>query len=85
MGLLVVRGLLRDLRNAARTVNGLADTVALGEGDWREGDRVFLRISATALERGLAGLVLVWKDRTLQNDPNAEFPRKSALPFPAVS
>jgi hypothetical protein len=76
MGLLVVRGFLQDVPNAARTVNGFADTAPLGGGDWREGDRVFLRIPAAALDQGLAGLVLVWKDRTLQPDPNNEFPRK---------
>jgi hypothetical protein len=84
MGLLVVRGFLFDVENSVRTVNGLADTVPLGGGDWREGDRVFLRIPAAQLDLGLAGLVLVWKDRTLQNDPQVDFPRHSALPFPAI-
>jgi hypothetical protein len=70
--------------NAGRTVNGFADIVTLGGGDWREGDRVFLRIPAAALDRGLPGLVFGWKDRTLQTDPSAEFPRHSALPVPAV-
>ena len=76
MGLLVARAFVWDVPNAARTVNGLADTVGLGGGDWREGDRVFLRIPAAALDQGVAGLVLVWKDRTLQTDPSNEFPRK---------
>ena len=53
-------------------------------GDWREGDRVFLRIPAAALAEGWPGLVLGWKDRTLQTDPNLEFPRRSALPFPVI-
>jgi hypothetical protein len=84
MGLLVVRSPLGDVRNGDLTASGPADTVPLGGGDWREGDRVFLRISAAALDRGLAGLVLGWKDRTLQTDPNADFPRRSALPFPVI-
>jgi hypothetical protein len=84
MGVLVARAYLWDVPNAARTVNGLADVVGLGGGDWREGDRVFLRIPAAQLDRGLAGLVLVWKDRILQTDPSAEFPRHSALPFAAI-
>jgi len=83
-GLLDVRSPLWDVRNGDRTASGPADTVPLGGGDWREGDRVFLRIAAGALDRGLAGLVLGWKDRTLQTDPNAEFPRRSALPFPVI-
>ena len=45
---------------------------------------MFLRISAAALDRGLSGLVLGWKDRTLQTDPDVELPRRSALPFPVV-
>jgi hypothetical protein len=84
MGLLVVRSPLWDVRNGDLTASGPADTVPLGGGDWREGDRVFLRISAATLDRGLAGLVLGWKDRTLQTDPNVEFPRRSALPFPVI-
>ena len=69
MGLLVVRSMVEYIWNAARTVNGPADTTPLGGGDWREGDRVFLRIPAATLGQGLAGLVLGWKDRKLQVDP----------------
>ena len=82
--LLVARSPLWDVRNGDVTSSGRADTVPFGGGDWREGDRVFLRIPAAALDRGLAGLVLGWKDRTLQTDPNAEFPRRSALPLPVI-
>jgi hypothetical protein len=84
MGLLVVRSPLWDVRDGDLTASGRADTVPLGGGDWREGDRVFLRIPAAALGPGLAGLVLGWKDRTLQTDPNGEFPRRSALPVPVI-
>jgi hypothetical protein len=84
MGLLVARSPLWDVRNGDLTASGPADTVPLGGGDWREGDRVFLRIPAAALERALPGLVLGWKDRTLQNDPDTEFPKRSGLPFPIV-
>jgi hypothetical protein len=84
MGVLVARAFLWDVQNVARTANGLADVVGLGGGDWREGDRVFVRIPAATLDRGLAGLVLVWKDRVLQTDPQVDFPRHSALPFPAI-
>jgi hypothetical protein len=84
MGLLVVRSPLWDTRNGGVTASGPADTVPLSGGDWREGDRVFLRISAAALDRGLPGLVLGWKDRTLSPDPDIEFPRRSALPLPVV-
>jgi hypothetical protein len=85
MGLLVVRSPLWDVRNGAVTSSGLADTVPLGTvGDWRDGDRVFIRVSAGMLARGTSGLVLGWKDRTLKPDPDTEFPRRSALPFPLI-
>jgi hypothetical protein len=84
IGLLVVRSPLWDTRNGGLTASGPADAVPLSGGDWREGDRLFLRISAAALDRGLPGLVLGWKDRTLTPDPDTEFPRRSALPFPVV-
>jgi hypothetical protein len=86
MDLLVARSPLWDIRNGAQTSSGPADTAPLdGSGDWREGDRLFLRISAAALERGLPGLVLGWKDRTLQPDPDSEMlPRRSSLPLPVV-
>jgi hypothetical protein len=84
IGLLVVRSPLRDVRDGDLTPSGPADTVPFGGGDWREGDRVLLRVPAAALERGVPGVVLAWKDRTLQTDPDAEFPRRSALPLPLV-
>jgi hypothetical protein len=84
MGLLVVRSPLWDIRNGDVTASGVADTVPFGGGDWREGDRVFVRVPAAVLTRGAAGLVLGWKDRTRQPDMDGEFPRRSALPFPVV-
>lgn len=84
LDLLVARSPLWDIRNGDVTASGPADTVPLGGGDWREGDRVVVRVSATVLARGAAGLVLGWKDRTLRPDPNGEFPRRSALPLPVV-
>jgi hypothetical protein len=85
MELLVVRSPLWDIRDGAQTSSGAADTVPLDGGDWREGDRLFLRVSAAALDRGLPGLILGWKDRTLQSDPDSEFLlRRSSLPLPIV-
>jgi hypothetical protein len=84
MGILVARSPLWDVRNGDRTSSGPADTVPYSGGDWREGDRVFLRIPVAALDRGVPGLVLGWKDRTLQTDPNAEFPRRSSLSPPLI-
>jgi hypothetical protein len=85
MGILVARSPLWDVRNGDRTSSGPADTVPYSGGDWREGDRVFLRIPVAALERGVPGLVLGWKDRTLQTDPDGgEFPRRSSLAPPLI-
>jgi hypothetical protein len=84
LGLLVVRSPLWDVQNGGVTASGMADTVPLNGGDWREGDRVFIRVPAAALARGTPGLVLGWKDRKLQTDPDTEFPRRSALPLPII-
>jgi hypothetical protein len=84
IGLLVVRSPLWEVRDGDVTASGRADTVPLGGGDWREGDRVFIRVSTATLARGASALVLGWKDRTLKPDPDVEFPRRSALPFPIV-
>ncbi len=84
LGLLVARSPLWDVRNGDVTASGVADTVPLAGGDWREGDRVFLRVSAARLAEGAPGIVLGWKDRTLRTDPDAEFPHRSALPLPLV-
>jgi hypothetical protein len=84
-GLLVVRSLVWDLPNGGQSVNGPADVAPLGGvGDWREGDRVFLRVHASVLDRGVPGLVLGWKDRKLLPDPDTELPKRSALPFPII-
>jgi hypothetical protein len=84
LDILAARSPLWDVRDGDQTSSGRADTVPFGSGDWREGDRVFLRIPAAKLAQGVPGVVLGWKDRTLQNDPNAEFPRRSSLPLPVI-
>jgi hypothetical protein len=84
--MLVVRSLVEVVRNGDRTPNGPADMAlpGQGDGDWREGDRVFLRVTGRPPGR-LPGVVLGWKDRTLQSDPDVlELPRRSALPLPIV-
>lgn len=84
LGLLVVRSQVSAVRDGDLTPNGWADTAPAGAGDWREGDRVLLRIPASGLDR-VPPLVLGWKDRTLQPDPDGEIlPRRSSLLFPRV-
>jgi hypothetical protein len=84
IGILVVRSTVAVTRNGGLSPSGLADTAPLGAGDWREGDRVLLRVPAGQLGRPLPRLVLAWKDRMLQSDPDAEFPRRSSLPLPLI-
>jgi hypothetical protein len=85
VGLLVARSQVRAVRNGALAASGLADTAPLADGDWREADRVLLRVPVAALDRP-PRLVLGWKDRTLQPDPDGSdfFPRRSSLPLPLI-
>jgi hypothetical protein len=69
--ILDVRSGIDVIVNGDVTANGPADaalTPVTPSGDWREGDRVFLRISLATLRAGAPGLVLGWKDRTLRWD-----------------
>jgi len=84
VGILVVRSPVATIRNGDMTPNGLADTGRFAGGDWRDADRILLRVSGDRLGRALPGLVLGWKDRTLQEDPEGEFPRRSSLPRPFI-
>jgi hypothetical protein len=74
--------------NGAVTTNGPADLspVRTGDGDWREGDRVLIRVPGAVLAAGPAPLLLGWKDRTFQEGgPDLETPRgRAATPFPLV-
>ena len=84
MDLLVVRSPLWDVRDGDLTSSGRADTVPFGSGDWREGDRVFLRIPAAALGRGVRRARAGVEGPDAPDDPNAEFPRRSSLPLPVI-
>jgi hypothetical protein len=78
--LLVIRSEVETTTNGALTASGPADAAphaGSGIGDWREGDRLYVRLTAARLQAGVPGLVLGWKDRTLRPDPDAEFPRAS--------
>jgi hypothetical protein len=61
---LVARSLVPTIPDAAVTPNGPADRATDSSiGDWREGDRVFVRVTLEALRAGAPGIVLGWKDR----------------------
>jgi hypothetical protein len=67
---LVARSPVESLANADTTPSGAADRATSNVGDWREGDRVFIRVPVARLQAGTPGLVLGWKDRTLKPDPD---------------
>jgi hypothetical protein len=61
---------LETTRNGGVTARGLADvapTAARG-ADWRDGDRVYLRVSRATLAAGAPPVVLGWKDRITRAD-----------------
>jgi hypothetical protein len=61
--LLVIRSLVETMVDAATTPRGRADASPHWAGEWREGDRLFVRLPVAALRAGPPRLVLSWKDR----------------------
>ena len=86
VALLVVRSPVEVIVDGGVSPNGPADAArhpGNGSGDWREGDRVLFRLPLATLRDGAAALVLGWKDRQLQPDPDGtEFPRRASLAVP---
>jgi hypothetical protein len=68
---LVARSQVDYVANGTVTANGPAD-VSPWIGDWREGDRLLIRLSLEALQRGPVSVVLGWKDRVLRDDPKGD-------------
>ncbi len=66
----VARSPVESLRDADTTTAGPADRATTNVGDWRQADRLFIRVPAAGLQAGLPGIVLGWKDRTLKSDPD---------------
>jgi hypothetical protein len=81
---LVARSLIDSLANGDTSTQGPADRATTNVGDWREADRVFIRVPVAAPPGGFPGLVLVWKDRLLKPDPDGgQFEmRRSRLELP---
>ena len=78
----VARSTIENLPDADTTTAGPADKAMTNVGDWREADRVFIRIPAARLQSGAPAIVLGWKDRTLKSDPdggNGDDRRRSHL------
>lgn len=66
----VARSPVESLTNGDSTTAGAADRATSNVGDWREADRVFIRVPVARLQGGVPGIVLGWKDRTLKPDPD---------------
>ena len=80
LGFLVARSPGDAVPRGTVTSNGVAD-VGIWTGDWREVDRVFMRVSLAALRRDRTSIVLGWRDRTLRDRPDAnvdDLPRRIA-------
>jgi hypothetical protein len=63
--LLVIRSPVETMVDAATTPRGRADVSPHWAGEWREGDRVFVRLPVARLRAGPPRLVLSWKDRVV--------------------
>jgi hypothetical protein len=63
LAFLVVRSLVEVMVDGASTPHGMADVSPHWAGEWREGDRLLVRIPQATLGAGLPSLLLSWKDR----------------------
>lgn len=71
---LVARSQVDVISDGGITTNGLADLSPAEAGEWREGDRVFIRFAVATLRAGaVPGVVLAWKDRIVRPDRDGEF------------
>jgi hypothetical protein len=71
---LVLRSPVEVVPYGGVTPNDRADLAFSQGGEWREGDRVFVRMPLSAL-RGIApSIVLGWRDRVLRPDPDPPEP-----------
>jgi hypothetical protein len=61
--LLIVRSGVETMVDASLTARGPADVAPMRAGEWREADRLLVRIPLATLEAGAPGLVVGWKDR----------------------
>jgi len=79
---LVARSPVDAIPNGAVTTGGVADSSPFGAGEWRQGDRVYVRAPLATLRAGAPVIVLGWKDRTYRSDPDSEMLRRTSLGVP---
>jgi hypothetical protein len=71
---LVVRSPIETIVDGSVTPSGPADVSPFQGGEWREADRVYVRMPLATLRAGAAPTVLVWKDRVYRSDPDRRRP-----------
>ncbi len=74
LDLLVARSPIETIVDGAITPAGPADLSPIQGGEWREADRVLIRLPLATLRAGAPGLVLAWKDRVPQEQPDRRRP-----------
>ena len=88
VGFFVARSQVEAIVDGGLTASGPADLSSVRDatGDWREGDRIFIRVPAAALRAGVPAVVLGWKDRIFrEGGPGFEVLRgRARLPIPIV-
>jgi hypothetical protein len=67
---LVARSPIETIVNGTVTPSGPADVSPIQGGEWREGDRVLIRVPLATLQAGAPPVVLAWKDRVPLSDPD---------------
>jgi hypothetical protein len=67
---LVARSPIETVENGGVTPNGFADLSPFQAGEWREADRVFIRLPVSTLRAGAPPIALVWKDRVFMEQPD---------------
>jgi hypothetical protein len=86
---LIVRSPVETIENGGRTATGPADlsSVRDANGEWREGDRVLIRVPAGTLQAGGPPTLLGWKDRIFrEGGPDFDSLRggRTSLPPPII-
>lgn len=71
---LVIRSPVDAVPYGGVTPNDRADLAFPQGGEWREGDRVFLKMSLAVLQGGAPAIVLGWRDRVVRPDPDPPEP-----------
>ncbi len=74
VGFLVARSPIETIVNGTMTPSGPADVSPVQGGEWREADRVFIRVPLASLQTGVPPVVLAWKDRVHLSDPDRRRP-----------